>query len=155
MKYYNPRLQQFLNLVGDEGEITDDNSDTTRSIEVGCCQLASNLNYSTAPHLGDFVEIMHNNKKWFNAVIDKNLEGYTTFINVTPSRAEPLEQTPLIISNSYTYDGETESFDVPIIEPIFANDDIICSISGFSSNKNKLTIKPLDGVVKVERERTP
>ncbi|MDL2211654.1 hypothetical protein LJB88_02130 [Erysipelotrichaceae bacterium OttesenSCG-928-M19] len=156
MRYYNSSKKYNMPVVGDEPNILDDNTTSTREIKIECIRFF--VNSEISKNVGDNFVIQHADSStgilndWYTAKSDKTVRGFTTFSNVIAKRTAAINITPLIISGSWDYDGTKERFVIPILSPIYSNDNIICSLSGKSSTKNSLIINPTSGIIEVSRE---
>jgi hypothetical protein len=139
-----------MSVIGDEPDITDDNTGDKRELKLDCIKFW--INSTTTKNKGDNFTLSNGKLTFFTAKSDKTKLGFTTFSSVSPIRTNSinivLEQ---IISGSYEYDGETESFDIPMTLIIYSNDNITCKLSNKTSNKNSLTYDSNQGVIKISR----
>lgn len=156
MRYYNNTKKSYMPFIGDEPTIIDDNTGDVRELKINCIRFFVGNNTSKVK--GDQFIIKHTDSitgilnNWFSCNIDRTLVGLTTFVKAKAIRTTPIVVTPSIISGSYSYDGEQESFKIPLLSPIYSNDSIKCSMSGKTSNRNALTIDPNVGTIEVSRE---
>ncbi|WP_423363378.1 hypothetical protein [Mycoplasma sp. P36-A1] len=155
MRYYNSTQKKYMSIIGDEPTITDENTDT-RKIKINCIKFfvanTNNKNKGESFILRQTDSSTKVLNDWYTCKLGKKVMGYTTFDSIAPKRTTSVNVTPLIISGSYDYDGEKESFDIPLLAPIYANDNIKCSISNKSSTKNSLSINPESGIISVSKE---
>ena len=143
-------------VVGDEPNIIDDNSGNEKSLKIECIKFF--VNSSITKNIGDTFVLSQTDSvtgisnNWYSAKSDKTVLGFTTFVSVIPTRTASTTITPSIISGSWEYDGQTERFKIPLLSPIYSNDNIKCSLSGKTSNRNSLVVDPNSGTIDVSRE---
>lgn len=156
MKYYNTTKNYEMPIISDEPNIIDDNSQETRKISIECVRF--HTFGSTLKNRNDNLVIRHRDSftnfiyDWYTCQLDELIQNLTTFKNVSPARSAAMTLEPMIISGSYDYDGETERFEIPLLSPIYSNDNIKCTKSNKVSNKNILTINPKIGIIEVSRK---
>lgn len=156
MRYFNTTKGYYMPIVGDEPNIIDDNATETRKITIECVRFF--INSQIVKNVGDSFQIRHKNSNdgnidnWYTAKSDKTVLGFTTFSSIAPVRTAAIAITPAIISGSWEYDGEKERFKIPLLSPIYSIDNITCSLSDKTSNRNILTIEPIAGTIEIERD---
>lgn len=156
MRYFNATKDYDMPIIVDEPNIVDDNSDDERKITIECVRFHTFGTY--LKNRNDTLVVKHKDSQtkitndWFTCKIDELVCNYTTFADIVPIRTMSMMLEPMIISGSYDYDGETERFEIPLLSPIYSNDNIKCSISNKLSNKNVLTINSTKGTIEVTRK---
>ena len=156
MRYYNSTKDYDMPVISDEPNIIDDNTEDERKITIECVRFHTFGNY--LKNRNDNLIVRHRDsytKKlndWYKCSIDELVCNLTTFKNVVAIRQTSMSLEPMIVSGSYDYDGETERFEIPLLSPIYSNDNIKCSKSNKTSNKNLLTINPQQGIIEVSRK---
>jgi hypothetical protein len=148
MKYLYMPTQSPLGIHGGEPTITDDAAGNERSLSIGCAKIfTADVQYT----VGADVELWQAGVRWYVCKIATSKYGYTTFSDVN-NGSTGQAQTLQVVSGSYSYDGETESFQTPILDfPVYANQSLTCSKFGKVSAKNRLSVDPSSGVITVER----
>ena len=151
MTWYNSTKKYNLSPIGDEPNITDSNDGgDKREIKIECIKFW--YNNSQTKNKGDNYTLSNQGVIYFYAKSDKTVAGFTTFTTVTPYITTAQNLTPVIVSNSYDYDGETEKFSAPLTSRIYSIDNIKCSLSGKTSNKNSITYNLGEGIIEISRK---